>query len=1397
MARKKTRVQKRRPAATRRSTVKREASPVGDAPDDISARANFCVVGVGASAGGIEAFKELLRSLPDDLGMAFVVVQHLPPTRSSLLAEILSRSSRMAVTQVQDNVTIEANHVYVIPPGQGLTVVDAALKLRPQSPGLHRPIDDFLTSLADQYGHRAIGVILSGTATDGTLGLEAIKAAGGITFAQDESAQHEGMPRSAIGAGVVDFVLSPAGIAKELERLAQHPYVSFPTLDREAWKDDLDQVLRVLHDGSGIDFAQYKSNTLHRRITRRMVLRKFAKLDEYAKFLQQEPHEIEALTQDILISVTSFFRNPESFEALRHRVFPALFKDRSRKDPVRVWVLGCSTGEEAYSLAMALTEYAVHVHSHVPITLYATDLNGAVVEKARMGFYPRSVAQEVSSERLKRFFVEADGGFRVSKAIRDICIFARQNVLTDPPFSRMDMISCRNVMIYMEATLQRKLLPILHYALRPGGVLFLGPSESISTDHELFQPEDAKHRVYVKKPVPTPLHQSLPLGHYVPLQLEKRPESLRDPPRDVQVELQREADRILITRYVPAGVLVSADHDVIQFRGETGHYLAPAPGRASLNVLKMAREGLLVSLRGALQRARKEDVPVRDQDVRVRSNGGYRDIALTVIPVRRGNSRDRYYWVLFEEAGRFAEFGGLGTQETGHTADPAVLEEKDRLVQRLTQELAATREYLQSVIEQQEAANEELQSANEEVQSANEELQSINEELETSKEEIQSSNEELTTVNEELHNRNEELNRANNDLNNLFSSVQVALVMVWPDLRIRRFTPAAEKLFNLIAGDIGRPITDIKLNLNLPDLTQLLTDVIDTIVARELEVQDRQGRWYLLRIRPYRTMDNKIDGAVIALFDIDALRKNQEVLERQARLLEQAHEAVFVRELNGRIVYWNRGAEFLYGYPRDEARDRIAHELLGKSGERQAFLNETLEREGRWNGELEHLTKDGRSIVVDSIQVLFQEGTRSLVLETNRDVTERKRLEESLRRRVDELDAADRHKNQFLAMLAHELRNPLAPLRNAVQILKSERSTETTNAKAREVIDRQVGNMARLVEDLLDAARVTRGQVQLRTEPVVLQTVLERSIDNVRALIESRKHKLATAVPTEPVVLGGDSARLEQVFSNLLNNAAKYTPNGGAIDVTLETQPAKTDGGAEAVVHVRDNGIGIPGDMIARVFDLFVQADQSLARSQGGLGIGLSLARRLVEQHGGRVTAHSRGLGQGSEFTVYLPIAVPEADARAPAAGTAEEGSPDTGGRAALADSRVLVVDDSADIAETMAAVLILKGHMVQTASSGQAALDVAASFRPTTVLLDIGMPDLDGYTVAERLRRLPGLEATTFVAISGYGAAEHRIRAKEAGFDFYLVKPIDYANLEQLLQQSILRAAGRRISHH
>ncbi|HVS75309.1 MAG TPA: CheR family methyltransferase, partial [Steroidobacteraceae bacterium] len=997
--------------------------------------------------------------MPSDTGLAFVFVQHLAPTHTSMLAEILQRATRMRVLEVHDEPLVERDSVYVIPPARVMTIENGRLELTPRGQAPHHPIDDFFNSLAASLGHRAIGVVLSGTATDGTVGLAAIKAAGGITIAQDSTAQYDGMPRSAITAGGVDFVLPPARIARELSRIARHPYLiaaaegaGQPAADLE----QIDQILSALRHGTGVDFSQYKSNTLHRRIRRRMALLKIAGAVEYARFLKSNPAEVEALYQDILISVTTFFRNPEAFDVLKSRIFPRLLKERGRQDPLRVWVLGCATGEEAYSLAIALTEYVTETGGLVPLMVYATDLNNAGIEKARMGLYPKSIASDISPERLRRFFVEVDGGYRVSKAIRDVCIFARHNVLADPPFSRMDLISCRNVMIYMEAGLQRKLLPLLHYALKPAGFLFLGPSETIGASRDLFELEDAKAKIYSKKAVAPRLEYAFPLGAYTPTSLEARSESAREAAREHVPDVQRDADRVLLARYLPAGVLINENHDVLQFRGDTGRYLTPAPGKASLNVLKMAREGLLVSLRTLLQRARREDVVVREEGVRIKTNGGYTDVTLAVIPLGRPNTSERCYWILFENPAPAAAARERGERPRRSVkARSGELEEKDKQINRLLQELSATRDYLQSVIEQQEAANEELQSANEEVQSANEELQSINEELETSREEIQSSNEELTTVNEELQNRNEELNRVNNDLNNLFGSLQMAIVMVWQDLRIRRFTPMAEKLFNLIATDIGRPIGDIKLNLTVPDLPKLLAEVIDQVTTRDLEVQDQGGRWYQLRIRPYRTLDNHIDGAVILLFDIDSLKQSQGVLERQAKLLEQTHEAVFVRELGGAIVYWNRGAELLYGFGREEAIGRSSYELLGKSPAVRAQINEALNGEGRWKGEIVQRTKDGRELIVESQEVLISEGERRLVLSTNRDVTERKRLEETLRRRVDELASADQHKSEFLAVLAHELRNPLAPLRTAIEILKSVPADDPRSARARELIERQ------------------------------------------------------------------------------------------------------------------------------------------------------------------------------------------------------------------------------------------------------------------------------------------------------------------------------------------------------
>ena len=1119
-----------------------DAARASAAPAELSLTgAPTAVVGVGASAGGIEAFTAVLKEMPVDSGLAFVFVQHLAPTHVSMLAEILQRATRMRVQEVHDEPLVQRNCVYVIPPARVMTIKDGRLALSARGKAPHHPVDDFFDSLATTQEHRAIGVVLSGTANDGTAGLAAIKAAGGITIAQDSSALYDGMPRSAIASGHVDFVLPPAGIARELARIARHPYLIEASAEAARRVAQFHQILSALRQGTGVDFSQYKSNTLHRRIRRRMALLKIVGAAEYARFLQGNPSEVAALYQDILISVTTFFRNPEAFETLKKKIFPRLLQDRSRQDPLRVWVLGCASGEEAYSIAIALTEYLSESGSLVPLMVYATDLNNIGIEKARSGLYPKSIAHDISPERLRHFFVEVEGGYRVAKAIRDVCIFARHNVLGDPPFSRMDLISCRNVMIYMEAGLQKKLLPLLHHALKPSGFLFLGPSETISASQDLFEVEDGKAKIYSKKAIAPRFEHGFPLGPYSPSSVEARSQSAREAAREYVPDVQRDADRILLARYLPPGVLINENHEVLQFRGDTGRYLTPAPGKASLNVLKMAREGLLVSLRALLQRARREDAVVREEGVRVKTNGGYTDIALAVIPLGRPNTSERGYWVLFEnptpasssEPSRpHAKAARARRAAAEKSAAKKEIDDKDKQISRLLQELSATRDYLQSVIEQQEAANEELQSANEEVQSANEELQSINEELETSREEIQSSNEELTTVNEELQNRNEELNRVNNDLNNLFGSLQMAIVMVWQDLRIRRFTPMAEKLFNLIITDIGRPIGDIKLNLTVPDLPAILGEVIDQVAARDLDVQDQTGRWYQLRVRPYRTLDNRIDGAVILLFDIDSLKQSQRALERQAKDLEETHE--------------------------------------------------------------------------------------------------------TLRRRVDELASADRRKSEFLAMLAHELRNPLAPLRNSVEILKSVPPADPKALRARELIERQTRTLSRLVDDLLDTARISRGQVQLRREPVELQRIVNRAVENLRPQIDSRHQRLAVNMPPEPLRVVGDATRLEQVLGNLLQNAAKYTPEGGEITVSA----ARADGAAqpEAVVRVRDNGIGISAEMLPRVFDLFSQADRSLAHSQGGLGIGLSLVRSLVELHGGRVAASSDGLGKGSEFDFYLPL---------------------------------------------------------------------------------------------------------------------------------------------------------------
>src|SRR5256886_84601 len=887
MARKKS-PRTRRPATRDRGVPPATPSPINKAtgkpgmavPSRAGAAATppskhaFPIVGIGASAGGLEAFSELLSNLPVEPTMAFVLIQHLDPKHPSILSDILSRTTRMSVVEAKHGMRVEPGHVYVMPPNARMTIAGEVLHLGPRSDdrGPQLPIDHFLRSLAEDLGSRAIGVILSGSASDGALGLKAIKAEGGTTFAEaPQSAKFDSMPRSAVASGAVDFVLPPKAIAQELTRIGRHPYLgqtrAAPSPEAPAsGPDAFDEILRKLREKSGIDFMLYRQTTIRRRIARRMMIHGLDTLEGYLGYLEAHPSQVHALYNDLLVNVTRFFRDPEAFRILQRSVFPRILKQRPADAPIRVWAPGCSTGEEAYSLAIVLLESLGDADGIVPIQLFGSDVSETAVVKARAGIYPDNIELDVAGARLRRFFVKVDGQHQVRKAVRELCVFARHNLATDPPFSKMDLIVCRNVLIYLEPELQKRVLSIFHYALKDPGFLMLGVAETVGPLADFFSIVDKKYRVYAKKPTSRRFDLGL-------ISLEQRLEKIGRTARRTgeagggPLDLLQEVDRILLSKYAPAGVLVNEATEILQFRGHTSPDLDPAPGQASLNLLKMAPAGLLMDLRVAIDKARKQNAPVRRERLSIKQDGGLAQVTLEVIPVS-GPARERNYLVLFEPVPPSGEPRAPGRAAPRGPRQPAV----EHQIKNLHQELTATKEFLQSIIQEREAANEELQPANEDLQSSNEELQSTNEELETAKEELQSVNEELTTVNEELQQRNAELSQVNNDLNNLFAGINIPIIMLGGDGRIRRFTPTAGKVLSLIPADLGRPIGDIRLNPDLSDLEQVCKHVIDTATVAEREVRDRDGRWYSLRVRPYETADNQIDGTVITLTDVNALK---------------------------------------------------------------------------------------------------------------------------------------------------------------------------------------------------------------------------------------------------------------------------------------------------------------------------------------------------------------------------------------------------------------------------------------------------------------------------------------------------------------------------------------------
>lgn len=959
------------------------------------------VVGIGASAGGLDALTEFFSAMPPDSGLAFVVVSHLDPEHASALSQLLSQASSMRVGDAEDGTAVEPGRVYVMPPNRDIAISRGRLRLaqRTETRGGHMPIDTFLHSLAADLGSRAIGVILSGTGSDGTRGLKAIKEAAGLTFAQDDTARFTGMPHSAVAAGVVDAVLPPSQIAGELTRISkQLPAARIEELlpaEAPAEEDVFHKILHVLSDATGVDFVHYKHSTLRRRIQRRMLLRRMQRLEDYLHCLLDDPAERRLLFEEVLIPVTSFFREPETYEALKSTVLPRLMANRPPKAPFRIWVPGCASGEEAYSIAICMLEFLTANELSIPVKVFATDISERSIDAARAGVFGDGIVGEVSPQRLQRFFVKSDRGYEISQAVRDLCIFAKHDLTKDPPFSQLDLVSCRNVLIYLGPVLQDRALPILHYALNPGGVLMLGSSETVGRYSDLFDVIDKKHKLYIRTATPSRLtFEYTPRTPTVPRMVrEAGPERGRG-----FTDAYREADRVVLSRYAPSGVVVDDNYHVIQFRGDTGPYLKAAAGPPTTELLLMAREGLLGELRDVLARARQSNAPARKEGVRVKTNDHFTQIDLEVIPIAEPATAMRYFVVLF--AGREEE----AAPRPRKPATPEEESERDREITRLNQDLASTRSFLQSVIEQKEASNEELRAANEEVVSANEELQSTNEELTTAKEELQATNEELTTVNDELQSRIRSTNQLADDLVNLIETTRIPIVVLGTDLCVRRFTPAAQEVMNLRPGDVGRPFLELKSKINIPNLDDLVHQVIDTLEIKQFEIYDEAGAWHKLYIRPYRTLDHKVGGVVLMLIDIDALkRREQEIKESRdyaVSIVETVREPLIVLDGHLRVHTANRAFYECFAAKPSETQGKSIYELGNGQWNipgLRTLLEEILPQNSHFeNYEVEHEFPSigPRTMLLNAHRLAQGEDQgEQLVLLAIEDVTSQKRAE--------------------------------------------------------------------------------------------------------------------------------------------------------------------------------------------------------------------------------------------------------------------------------------------------------------------------------------------------------------------------------------------------------------------
>lgn len=1289
-------------------------------PKNEDVQNSFTVVGIGASAGGLEALSLFFDNVSAQSGIAYVVVQHLDPTKESLMAELLAHHANLPVTQVTERTLLRPDHVYVMPPNRDLSVDNGALVLTKQVElrGQRLPIDCLFQSMAEQLESRAVCLVLSGTGADGSLGLKLVKQHGGLVMVQDPStAAHDGMPRNAISSGMADLVLAVEMMPEALVRHATQTHAQGSKqkgLANEDVDSGLPSILAIIQTRLNQDFSAYKKSTLTRRIERRMGLLQLDKRADYLEFLRHHKDEIGLLAKDFLISVTQFFRDPESFEALARETGKSLARGQNTNLPIRVWVAGCATGEEAYSLGMLLIEQLGSDWPARGLQVFGTDIDAEALHVARTGLYSEDIKTDVSPQRLRRFFTKEVGGYRINQQLRSCITFAQQNLLSDPPFSRLHLISCRNLLIYIEPEMQADIIPLLHYGLLPGQYLFLGSSESIGTHNDLFNTLDSKARVY----------QHIDIGRNrkvsIPTLLNTGSKSLeplgKDSVNTLSTGLVEIAHNLLAQEFAPPSLIIDNKDQPLYFFGSVDRYLRLTTGVPTQPVTDMAREGLRSVLRRLIKQVRQSGEIERTHPVPVKFNEEIVQVTVEVRPTTVSKNAEGPLILSFIEQ---------TASQVQQTKAQSPMLDQDGTIGELEDELRATHRSLQIGAEEAEIASEEMKVSNEEAMSMNEELQSTNEELATSKEEMQSLNEELSTANLALQQRSLDLEDANDDLVNLLNSTDVATLFLDKNLLIGRFTASIPPLINLMPADTGRPITDFSMNFIDPRMIPDAQAVLDRLIPIEREIEGSEGKWYIRNISPFRTQTDKIEGVVITFVDITQRKQGEDDLRRLAAVVRDSNDAITVQDLKGNILEWNRGAELMYGYTKAEAlsMNMIALVPQASRDEARALLDNLSAGKEVESFETKRVTKDGRVLDVWMIATFIRDeanGETAAFATTERDLTILHQVE--ARAEGNKRLAAI---GQVTGGIAHDFNNLLAVVMGNSELLEDELGSEN---KLLRDIRHAVERAAELTQRLLAYSR----RQPLRPETFDVGAL----ISEISPLIERTlgEHVVVSTVIAPDLWRGlADSGQVESALLNLAINARDAMPSGGQLtiecsnarlDEAFAAQNPEIEAGDYVVLSLKDTGTGMPPDVREKVFEPFFTT-KDVGK---GSGLGLSMVFGFAKQSGGQVTIESEE-AQGTNVRLYLRRSSHSLSSKEKAS---EDGI--LTGRGEL----LLVVEDDLGVRDLTVNMLKGLGYRVVEAAEAKSAQTVLDHEKIDLVLTDIVLPGgVHGPEIARKARQI------------------------------------------------------------